>query len=286
MTPALRDTLERLRNADGGWPYGPGKASRLEPTCWGLLALARASGRPSDLEVLRRWPRRDGWLADVAGAPVNYAFNALAGLTLLSHAAEGPAAREIASLLLTVRGLRLDQSPVIRQDNSLQAWPWIDGTFSWVEPTSWCLLLLKKVKDRLRDSRAEERIRVGDQLLQDRVCGSGGWNYGGSNVYGQELYPYVPTTAIGLLALQDQRADPHVSRSLAWLRQQTTSERSPIALSLAAIALRTYGLPGAQATAPLTAVLGDPRPTDDVVGLAMGLYALAETSDGESVFAL
>ena len=32
----------------------------------------------------------------------------------------------------------------MRQDGSLQAWSWVDGTFSWVEPTAWCLLLLKK----------------------------------------------------------------------------------------------------------------------------------------------
>jgi len=55
----LRHLLQDSRNVGGGWGYQPGKASRLEPTCWALLA---DTGRAPNLEVLLRWPQRDDGL--------------------------------------------------------------------------------------------------------------------------------------------------------------------------------------------------------------------------------
>ena len=46
--------------------------------------------------------------------------------------------------LTRVRGRSLPPSDVLTQNNALQAWPWLEGTFSWVEPTSYCLLALKR----------------------------------------------------------------------------------------------------------------------------------------------
>src|SRR6478736_1185162 len=103
------------RNADGGWGYYAGKASRLEPTCWALLAL-----RSADPSVLSRWPSAEGRLLERSGGEVNYAFHALALLAM-------------------------KDSTINRQDNKLQGWSWIDGTFSWVEPTAWGLLALRKL---------------------------------------------------------------------------------------------------------------------------------------------
>ena len=76
---ALLERLRALRNADGGWPYYKGKTSRLEPTCWALLAL-QAAGEKVSLDVLQQWPRRDGWFVDKSSDAVNVAFNGLAAL--------------------------------------------------------------------------------------------------------------------------------------------------------------------------------------------------------------
>src|SRR5262245_59995163 len=58
---SLRDQLQKARNRDGGWGYYPGKSSRIEPTCWGLLALqepqdvsGRAGGAAGFLLAQRR----------------------------------------------------------------------------------------------------------------------------------------------------------------------------------------------------------------------------------------
>jgi hypothetical protein len=280
----LRAALDEARNTDGGWGYAAGNASRLEPTIWALAARSRADGGLVDLARLRQWPKEGPWLVDVPGTPINYAFNALAALALVAHGDGVAAGDDLARALLDVRGRRFSQAAALRQDNSLQAWPWVDGTFSWVEPTSWCLLLVKKCRTRIGPAAAE-RIRVGDAMLRDRACSAGGWNYGSSNVYGQELFPYVPTTAIGVLALQDQRTDPVVVRARSWLQEHAGSEPSLTSLALAAIALRVHGLsPGAPAA--LLATRFGQIAGGGTLGLAMALYALAESSSGDTIFTI
>ena len=285
----LREALLGLRNADGGWGYYPGKTSRLEPTCWALLALAREAGAPLDVTPLQKWPRDAGWLVDATGAPINYAFNALAALTLLQHPGGPALAAPIAAQLLRAKGVRLEQAAQLRQDNSLQAWPWIDQTFSWVEPTSWCLLLLKKLRQvpsSAPNPEANERIEVGERMLIDRACKTGGWNYGGSNVYGQELWAYVPTTALGLLAMQDRRDDPVVTKSLHFLQKDIGTERSAPALALALVCLRVFGVNAESFEQDLHTRLDLSRALGSTVALSSSLYALAGTRHGMAAFTL
>jgi hypothetical protein len=278
-----------LRNADGGWGYYPGKASRLEPTCWALLALARHAGGPVDIDPLRKWPRDANWLADTAGAPVNYAFNALAAIALLQHPDGAVPARALAAELVRVKGIRLEQATQLRQDNSLQAWSWIDQTFSWVEPTAWCLLLLKKIRKAgspPAGAPVDDRIQTGERMLLDRVCQTGGWNYGGSNVYGQELWAYVPTTALGLLAMQDRRGDAAVVKSLQFLQKDIGTERSAPALALALICLRVFAVNAVEFETDLMTRLDLSRSLGSTVALASSLYALAESRHGMAAFVL
>jgi hypothetical protein len=276
----LSATLLRARNADGGWAYYPRKRSRIEPTCWALLALSQTNSQQPDLDVLGRWPRHNNWLIDVAGAPPNHAFNAIAALTLLQSVSTGPHAETIVRSLIGSKGVALRPDPAIRQDNSLQAWSWTDGTFSWVEPTAWCVLLLKQRLARGPYPDAAERVHVGEQVLRDRACREGGWNYGNANVYGKNLLPYVPTTALALLALHDRRNEPVVVRGLEQLERDVLSERSAVALSLALICLRVYRRPTSVPEQQLTQLILDrhlsPAYGDDLLGLSMALYALGD----------
>lgn len=275
----IRTALLAARNPDGGWAYARGKASRLEPTSWALLALAREAGREPDVSVLRKWHMEDGWLSDVSGVAPNHAFNALAALTLLENGSTTAQAYALATSLVASKGVRGDQVSELRQDNSLQGWSWIDDTFSWVEPTAWSLLVLKKLRSRGTDLPGmNERIDEGERMLLDRACGIGGWNYGNSNVYGQELWPYVPTTALGLLAMQDRRDHPIMTKSLQQLQRDVRAERSTLAIALAIICLRVYGI----VPDPLVDDLLENSRTpgreagsaDDILGLAMALHAL------------
>jgi hypothetical protein len=277
----LRRRLLGGAGGDGGWGYYRGQASRIEPTAWALVAL---SARPDESGVrgiarargfLGGLQRPDGLLVESSVPEANYGWNGLAliGLSAAGVTSDHKVEAPLAAALLSAKGVQLEgDAAAIRENTQLQAWSWVRGTFSWVEPTGWCLLAAKKL---LRaDAGAGDRIREAEAVLADRVCEPGGWNYGNSNAFTQDLRPYVPTTAIALLAMQDRRDAPAVMKSLAWLEANALAERSAMALSLAAIALRVYGRP---IDALLEALVRQDARTaflDNAVLTGMALYAL------------
>jgi hypothetical protein len=266
----LSDRLLRARNPDGGWGYYAGKASRLEPTCWAVLAL----GNDESGDVLRRWPAASGLLLERHDGQPNLAFHGLGLLALLARKSQHQEGNEaLIRGLERVKGLALADRGVNRQNNRIQAWPWMDGTFSWVEPTAYCLLALKKA--RREGIRVDQtRIQDGEALLLDRCGLAGGWNYGNSNMLGQELPSYIPTTALGVLALQDRSDHDAVRVSVDYLERDALSERSSLALSLAAMALGVLDRPRDRVRVELIRQV----PTTIELGgfhtLAMALYAL------------
>lgn len=268
----MRDLIDLLtagRNPDGGWGYYRNKTSRLEPTCWAVLALASdGEDESAGREALRHWPTRNGLLSERRGGEPNYAFHALALLALRHAATEHIGGdRALVDALQHVRGIASAPSTINRQDNSIQAWPWITDTFSWVEPTAWCLLALKTCASGPQTTPDPSRVRDAERLLADRSCRGGGWNYGNSNMLGSDLAPYVPTTAIALLALRDRSSEPAVVAGLDFLERHSTSERASIALALAARALRAYG----RGTEAVIAALREQLP----ITLALGNHAAA-----------
>ena len=275
---ALQRQMLDARNSDGGWGYERGRKSRVEPTCWALLAL-RSSVSESD-SILAAWPSSSGALLEHRGGLPNWSFHALALATRLALGeASGADLQPLAAALVRARGLALKPSPVLRQDSSLQGWSWIDGTFSWGEPTAWGLLALKKCRARgIATKGAEPRIRDGEAILRDRVCATGGWNYGNSNVFGKDLPAYVPTTAIALLALQDYQDESFVRRSVDFLEEQAGNHPSTRALALTTLALRRHGRSTAAVEGALRAWLTK-NPAPDVLSLGMALCALEKSAD-------
>jgi hypothetical protein len=246
----LFDALKGAANAAGGWGYQPNKASRLEPTSWALAAISQSAVKTDvglHAAFLEKCVRSGGFLVEDPRWPTNVAFNAIIAFTWLNHrelAAEEKI-RALLEWLASAKGVQAPQSTSYRQDNSLQGWSWLDATFSWVEPTAWGMLALQKAirTGLVQEGPARARIAEAERLLIDRSCRDGGWNFGNSNVLGQDLFPHVPTTAIALLALQQRRDDPAVMRSLAFLESHWNEEPSTLALSLSLICLRTYGRP-------------------------------------------
>ena len=95
-------------------------------------------------------------------------------------------------------------------------WPWVAGTYSWVEPTAIGLLALKHTA-YARHRRAREAAL----LLVNRLLESGGCNYGNTVVFGQTLRPHVQPSGLALLALADED-DPagRIGRTLDYLRSE------------------------------------------------------------------
>jgi hypothetical protein len=296
-TPLIGELLSAA-NETGGWAYYRGKASRLEPTAWALLTLRRGDGHSVDTSKHRAFiegcQQSSGWLVENAAWPVNIGFNALLAFVLLNLPDSMSRDRllQLVGVLVNTKGVKVPPSPSFAQDNSLQGWSWNLDTFSWVEPTAWATLVLKKaVRAGLISSEvAEPRINEAERLLIDRCCHDGGWNFGNANVMGRDLYPHVPTTALALMALQNRRGDPAVVRSLSFLEAQWSKEESLYALGLSLICLSLFGLDSTTAQERLqqhlTAPSGERRsqvhtvlPAGSIHGLAVALYALFSRND-------
>jgi hypothetical protein len=268
------------RNADGAWGYYKGKASRLEPTCWARLALSatrdETQGRDAAFVWLSRSQQSSGWLVENTEWPINIAFNALAAFTLLAQ--RDQAADEVRNRLLAAvvasKGTAAPPSESMRQDNSLQGWSWIDATFSWVEPTCWGLLALKK----WGQTPALARIAEAERLLIDRSCRPGGWNFGNATVMQQDLRAYAPTTALGLLAMQDRRNEDAVVRGLRALETLWTEEISATSLGLSLICFDVFGQPVDHLAGRLTAHAEQAVMFGNHHGIAVALFALASVS--------
>jgi hypothetical protein len=235
-----------------------------------MLAL----GDVAAARTLSSWTGPKGLVKEPMVPTVSHTFNAIAALALSSPGIgltrEGTA---IASALLDLKGIRMADHPAIKQDSSLQGWSWNNVSFSWVEPTAWCMLAVKKLC--ADHPSAAARLDEAQRVLADRACAEGGWNYGNKQVYGQALLPQVPTTAAGVLALQDRKTDPLLLRAIDVLRQQAPREGSASALALSWIALTAVKQPdAARLQEPLSQRVEVAESVGNLAVVAMLLYAL------------
>jgi hypothetical protein len=96
----------------------------------------------------------------------------------------------------------------------------------------------------------------------------------------------VPTTALGLLALQDRRDQPAVVQSLGFLARERTSEFAGMALALTSICLRVYGVPADDVDERLATLAGRHGFFGNLHVTAMAAYALSGHEHGASAFRL
>jgi hypothetical protein len=279
-----RDALLAARNADGGWGYLRAKGSRLEPTCLALLAVR--GGDDAGAHRLEGWQRESGLLVEDDALPANCGFNGLALLTMCGMPDLAVRADALARGLTRLAGVTTQANDVVRLDGRLRGWPWIDGTFSWVEPTSWCLLGLKKWRGARTASAPglDERIDEAERMLADRACVSGGWNYGNPNVFGRDLGAYAPTTAIALLALQDDRQRSDVATAARRLEALALSEPSLLSLGLSVVAMCILGIPVRSLEEALQFTLSQADESVDLAGFGAATYALEHERHGCAAF--
>ena len=250
--------LSNSQNPDGGWGAVPGKSSNTEATALALAALQsldRGAGE-SAIQKAKRWlterQNPDGSWPLGAGAKGPSWSTALAMIALSESAdqqervvkagdwaleQEGSKPGLLANL---IRALTF-QKKVVHLNEDLIGWSWTPDSFSWVEPTSYFLVALKKIKSRLPTKALHERVEQGELMIYDRMCERGGWNYGNASVYGDGLWPYPDVTAIALIALQDRRERKENQLSLRTLGDLAQSTDSGLALGWSVICLSVYG---------------------------------------------
>jgi hypothetical protein len=254
---ALVGVIADMQNADGGWGFLQGRTSNTECTSLCLLALeslksARAEasvGRAVEWLVRRQhadgsWPLSDSsthgsWttaLAIIALSrfPQYYEKTVSATHWLLKQEGRTP------GLLARLISVFFSRTASVELDPTLVGWSWHPKTFSWVEPTSYALIALKKVRSSLSRTDMIERIRQGELMIYDRKCEGGGWNYGNSKVLGETLWPYPDVTAVALIALQDRRSNEANQESLQALQKMMRQTPSGLALAWGSICLSIY----------------------------------------------
>jgi hypothetical protein len=236
---------------DGGFVELPKAMYRVDATAWAIIALTLA-GDPDENALAAARSRlaasqlKDGRVAITQEYPLAFWPTALAVLAWQGSAAQRNAHALAISFLLDTTGKHFKKTPdsPVADDPSIKAWPWIENTSSWVEPTALALLALRTAGYE-RHPRTREAVR----MLLNRQLPHGGWNYGNTLVYGQELYPQPGSTGTALAALAGQADRAEVRKSLDYLRDQAERCRSPFSLCWALLGLSAWGEKPAQSRA-------------------------------------
>ena len=281
----LADRLLNRQLRSGGWSYLGSMQSSVESTSLAVLALGPdGEGMPtSGIEHLLRSQERDGGWPAFIGDSESAWVTALV-LCALNTMNDFAIARESAfHWLMMERGreahwlwrwkFRIADRGV-RFNPDKYGWPWSPGTVSWVIPSAFTLMAIKQYTVCNRLARAENRIRLGVDMLLDRACVGGGWNSGNSVVYGVPLLPHVEATAIALLALQDEERTPVIRTSLAWLKLRSASIESVESLAWCILTLFAYQEPVDHLKIRLATLVGNGRDLRNNATLATAILAL------------
>jgi hypothetical protein len=282
------------QNEDGGWGAVKGKRSNTESTSFALMALKSLDSKPFDrqmtegLEWLVRYQRDDGsWSFNEEASKQSSWTTPIAVLAVLSFQDQNQRISRAVKWILAEEGMKpswfasvLFRLSLVRKtvelDPYLSGWSWTPGAFSWVEPTSYCLMALKKSRPLLGEAAVDARIQQGEALLYNRMCEKGGWNYGNSKVFGEALWPYPDVTAVALIALQDQSSNDANRKSLLVLQDMMREAASGIALGWGILCLKLYGVESQEWEKMLLANFQKTRFLGETKALALAVLALGE----------
>lgn len=118
----------------------------------------------------------------------------------------------------------------------LSAWPWVEGTHSWLEPSALFTVAFKAL-----GFSEHARTREAGVLLLDRILPNGGCNYGNTAVLGQMLRPHVQPSGIAMLALRGEfDVRRKIALTLDYLAQSLTPETTSASLAWALLGLAAH----------------------------------------------
>ena len=282
---ALLRILATRQQPAGGWSYFESRQQSLEATCLAALVLASATedGTSSVMRLLLKWQLPNGSWPAFQGDSEGSWTTALALSTLIAFNEPSDSGARALSWLLEERGKEghwfwrwkfKTGDRNVRFDPDKYGWPWSPGAGSWVLPTAFSVIAIKQFTVCNRSEASENRIHLGVDMLLDRACVDGGWNSGNSVVYGVPLRPHVEATAIALLALQDERRNEVIQRSLAWLNKEAPRVDSISSLAWCILSLFVYQESVEELKNRLATIMGDGRNIRNNATLAIALLAL------------
>jgi hypothetical protein len=279
-TVALVERLMSFSLPDGGLPYYRGNSSSAEPTFLAALALFASGVQAGRAKPLLGWAltlqNMDGSISVNPGHRGQGLWLTAQAAIVFHHYGIKENLKRALDFLLSLRSVTVANDPRLKQDNTLAGWPWVPGTFGWVEPTAWSLIAL-----RLSGQAGHPRAVEGRKLLLDRRIPSGGWNYGNPNLDDKELLPFWDTTGLALIALCGHTDVAQVRPSLDLIENNQDKIESLCGLAWAALCLQAYARDVGRLRTRLRNLMGSLTEENLHAGnFALGLIALS----GKKVF--
>jgi hypothetical protein len=237
------DELLGRATPGGGFADRPGGSYRSDATAWTILALDRAGRGGPVLEKARtrlsQDQMEDGRLTISRQHPDAFWPTSLAALAWSGVPAHEKSRNRAVHFLLETTGRHFptEKNSPVSHDTALRGWPWIDATHSWVEPTALAIIALDTCGFRDHD-----RVHEASRLLLNRQLAHGGWNYGNTTVFGQQLHPNLESTGAALHALEGRVSRSEIQRSLDYLVVRVQNLQTPLALGWSLLGLRSWGL--------------------------------------------
>jgi len=259
-----------------GFANRPGGTYRPDAACWAVMAL-RAAGLESDAIDKARRSLAEGQGDDgrVSISPANPQAcwpTPLAVLAWLGAPQYAQSQDSAIRFLLDFKHVGVPEDVEAGQDEDELAagWPWIAKTHSWVEPTAYALVALRACR------RAEHpRCRQAVRMLIGRQLQAGGWNYGDTVTFGQEMRPMPETTGMALAALAGRTPRETVEHSIAYLRSQWPELSTPISLAWTILGLQAWDEPLERPSERILHVLARQQQRGPYDTIALSLLSLA-----------
>lgn len=220
--------------------YQPSDAGATEPIALAALALSsHGVGKPSaaTAKFLAKLQAADGSVGVREGEPAPRWPTSLAILAWLAIDKE-TYSDHIARAFrwaVSIEGQRL-QSNDTGHNGSLAAWPWVEGTHSWMEPSALFTVAFKSL-----GMSDHPRTREAVTLLVDRLLPDGGCNYGNTFVLGQMLRPHLQPSGMVMLALRDEfDVNRKLANTLDYLAKSVTTETTSTSLAWGLLGLAAH----------------------------------------------
>ncbi|WP_300162984.1 hypothetical protein [Solidesulfovibrio sp.] len=259
LKPYFAALRERTR-PDGACALTPDGEPRPDATAWAAMALHAAGLAPEAVAAARaalaRLQAADGRVPLLPGRPEAAWPTVLAMAAWLPDPAYDGRVRAGAAWLLGHPGATWKKDPngIFGHDPSIKGWNWIEGTHSWVEPTSQAVLVLAALPEP--PAGLGPALDEAARLLLDRQLPDGGWNYGNTRVFQNMLLPIPECTGHALAALAGRAGREAVTRSLAYLSGPDCAAATPLCATWRAFGLGAWDAAGPDILENLAVALG------------------------------